>query len=284
MNKIAKKITKIFMSIIIISLLIFVNNFIFFRNIVLAANEIEPSTVYAPGEIDSYLTDRDGKIAFWTNNEKTKADIVISYKQEINDGLYLATLCNAHGLSSNKLSKEISAVASLSDVNLYLDGKDIFGTVFYKDETSGEKVPVYQGEYRITNQKAHTKISKGNPFNLSETTFLNMADGPTKGQYVRVGAKTNVSKDSNTVFNITSSGEHANVRSFANDIIEALGSGEYDPDFIVISFDAWAWACQSSKIDEEDDSKVMLQAAKLLKKYYDEKRVIWLTSRRCNNR
>ena len=188
-------------------------------------------------------------------------------------------MCTAHRQTSEFLSREITAATSLSDVNLYLEGRDMYGSTYYIDG-EGKEVPVYQGDstdYRITNQKANVQVNKGEIFNLGESEILNEAEGPTKGQYVRMGINVDVSKDENSVLKITTSGEHANVRSFANDIIEALGSGEFDPDFIIISFDAWAWAYQSTKLDDEDDAKVMLQAAKLLERYYKENRVIWLT-------
>ena len=252
------------------------------KNSVKAVVTVDPSAIYLSSEeIDSFLKDNNGKLAFWTSDNKSTADIVISYKQETNNALYLATLCNSHGQRAQYLSNEINAVSAIADVNLYLEGKDLHGTVFYTND-EGDEVPVYQGDsidYRITDQKAHIQLKKNDVFNLSESTFLNTADGPTKGQYIRMGKGVDVSSDSNTVLKIDSSGEHANIRVFAEDIIEALGSGEYEPEFIIISFDAWAWAYQSISLDNEDDAQIMLQAAKLLEKYYKEKRVIWLTSK-----
>ena len=212
-----KKIAKIFLCLAVISLFLYSNNYNLFYSIVLANDEIEPSTAYNEEEIlEGDLTKSDGKIAFWTNDEKTKADIVISYKQELNDGLYLATLCNAHNLTLEYLSNEITEATALSNIKLYLEGRDIFG---YEFPNGGN---VYQGANRITNQRAQINLSKGTTFNINEANIINQAEGPTQGKPIRFGQGVDVNNDENDSLLITSSGEHANVRAFAEDIIDAL--------------------------------------------------------------
>ena len=272
-----KKIIKTLLCLVIIITIIFLNSCSILYSTVYATNEITPIDTYSLNRIlESENVRKNNKIAFWTNDEKTKADIIISYKQEINDGLYLATLCNAHKLNLDYLSNEITAAASMSDISLYLEGRDIFGATFldgspaYQKESKEINGETINSINRVTEQKAYTKINKGTNFNVNQANLINIAEGPTKGKYVRFGTSMDVSLDGDDSLLITSSGEHANVRAFADDIINALSDGTYNPEFIIISFDAWVWACQAQSLEKEDDAEAMLKAAKLLEKYYKE--------------
>ena len=122
-----KRKIKFFISLISIVIFIFSSCLWIFKYESYASSAIDPNAIYSEKNItDGFLTDEDGKIAFWTSSDKTAADIVITYKQDINKSLYLATLCTAHRQTSSYLSREISTAASLADINLYLEGRDMY--------------------------------------------------------------------------------------------------------------------------------------------------------------
>lgn len=250
---------------------------------VLAATEAPnpDKAPYTQEEINDAFKDEDGKQtdgkqAFWTSADKSTADIVISYKKEVNDALYLASLCNGHGLNEDRLNQEITAVAQLANLNLYLEGRDMYGTP-YMDEAG--TVRAWQSSNVITNQRGHfthNKMNSSESFSLEDSHIANTAEGPTTGADVRVGEYITPTAGDTT--RIRTNGEHASIIDFANDIVEAFEGGN-EPDFVVMSFDAWVWAAGGFAVENSvaADAQVMRKAAEYLAPLYAENRVIWLT-------
>ena len=261
--------------------------------------------IYGPTEIDGYLQNENGKLAFWTSEDKSTADVVISYKQEVEDLLYLATLCTGHGLNNTKLSAELTGAASVADVNVKFEGESYFGGQYSNGADQAMTDTLYppgeansiQALIRRSNQRSETMIPKGTTFDLNTAGLLNTnSQSNTYNQYVKINDFTefengwavstganvkrlpDVSKDFSEPFILNSEGEHACVWAFARDIVSALES-DNPPSCVILSFDPYAWAIATANFESEDlaeDEALMRRAAELLKPYYEQNKVMWL--------
>ena len=263
--------------------------------------EYDPDKIYT--NIDGYLTNEGGKLAFWTSEDKSTADIVISYKQEVESLLYLATLCTGHGLSDTRLSSELTGAASVADVNVKFEGTQWLGGQYANGAaqgTTGNAVPPgAEDEKQIlilrSSQKTETTISKGSTFDLNTSGLLNTdPQSNTYNQYVKIAdyrldengyarpsitqTYYDVSKDLGEPFVLSSEGEHACVFDYARDLIAALES-DNPPSCLILSYDPYAWAVVSASLENSnsaEDEALMRHAAELLKPYYEQNKVLWL--------
>ncbi|MBQ6498163.1 MAG: MucBP domain-containing protein [Bacilli bacterium] len=228
---------------------------------------------YAAGE-----TIKNSKTARWTNDSKTKADIDIVYQADSNGVLLLGSLCHFHGLTKETLLEEINNAAQRSDVTYYLEGRSSYG-----DLTNSAGNPFYLKDdgvwYRLVQQRAHGVVPKNSTITWND---LRSDDGE----------KLLFGKDSTTLgYNATSQGAHANAETYAKDLLRELmpvGDTWGDPvtgidtieglghkyDMIILSYDSLVTFAQSADIYNQ---RLMRKVAGLLKPYYDENKVIWIT-------
>ena len=204
--------------------------------------------------------------------DASEIDVSIAFTPDKdNKVLYLGSLCEEHGLTESALCEALSLIAENANIDYVFEGQLPYGAdaeevvryCNYINTDSGK-------QYKVrTAEKEEGKEKAGETVYITDSRKLQ--GNISKSQQIEnlASLKGNVAGDADLCSNA-----HANAYAFAWDIVNHLNGNDYDT--IILSFDNFTRLAQIGDVTD-NEALVFRKAAELLRPYYENNKVIWLT-------